>query len=56
MERRFTLLKSQSMNGKTKLHVLNSMTTNVLKLLQGKAPGENKALTQVTFGDVQSCS
>lgn len=30
------------------------MTTNVLKLFQGKAPTENRALTQVTFTEAQS--
>lgn len=30
------------------------MTTNVLKLFQGKAPTENKTLIQVTFAEVQS--
>lgn len=30
------------------------MTTNVLRLFQGKTPTENKALTPVTFAEVQS--
>lgn len=30
------------------------MTTNVLKLFQGKAPTEDKALTQVTFAEMRS--
>lgn len=28
------------------------MTTNVLRLFQGKTPTENKALTPVTFAEV----
>jgi len=37
-----------------KVDVLNSVPTNVVKLFQGKAPTEDKALTQVTFAEIRS--